>query len=440
MTARAILISSTGSGTGKTTLTAGLLRAFRRRGLNVGAAKSGPDYIDPLFHRAATGTASVNLDSWAMPPPLLDDLLARATADADFLVIEGAMGLFDGGSGAPGQSGAAADLAARYGIPVVLVLDVTGQSQTAAAVVRGLASHDSGVHIAGIVLNRVASERHRILVADAISQIGIPVLGAIPRDGAIALPSRHLGLVQATELADIEARLEGLADMIERHLDLDRLLAAFAPLQTHPVERAVPLPPPGNRIALAADAAFTFVYEHVIAGWRQAGAEIITFSPLADEPPPANCDTCWLPGGYPELHAGALSSATRFREGLRQFAETRPVHGECGGFMLLGAGLEDAGGARHAMAGLLSHSTSFAKRRLSLGYRVARLLGASPIGAAGEVLRGHEFHYSTVLEAGREEPLVALFDSGKRPLGPAGARRGTVTGTYFHALALAPSE
>ena len=337
MTARAILISSTGSGTGKTTLTAGLLRAFRRRGLNVGAAKSGPDYIDPLFHRAATGTASVNLDSWAMPPPLLDDLLARATADADFLVIEGAMGLFDGGSGAPGQSGAAADLAARYGIPVVLVLDVTGQSQTAAAVVRGLASHDSGVHIAGIVLNRVASERHRILVADAISLIGIPVLGAIPRDGAIALPSRHLGLVQATELADIEARLEGLADMIERHLDLDRLLAAFAPLQTHPVERAVPLPPPGNRIALAADAAFTFVYEHVIAGWRQAGAEIVTFSPLADEPPPANCDTCWLPGGYPELHAGALSSATRFREGLRQFAETRPVHGECGGFMLLGA-------------------------------------------------------------------------------------------------------
>jgi cobyrinic acid a,c-diamide synthase len=440
VTARAILVASTGSGTGKTTLTAGLLRALRRRGLSVHAAKSGPDYIDPLFHRAAIGTASVNLDSWAMPPPLLDDLLARAATDADFLVVEGAMGLFDGGSGARGQTGAAADLAARYGIPVVLVLDVTGQSQTAAAVARGLALHDSAVRIAGIVLNRVASERHRTLVADAVSLIGIPVLGAIPRDGAIALPSRHLGLVQATELADIESRLEGLADMVERHLDLDRLLAAFAPLQTYPVERALPLPPPGSRIALASDAAFTFVYEHVIAGWRQAGAEIVTFSPLADEPPPASCDTCWLPGGYPELHAGALSTATRFREGLRRFAETRPVHGECGGFMVLGAGLEDAGGARHAMAGLLDHSTSFTKRRLTLGYRVARLLGPSPIGGPGDELRGHEFHYSTVLDAGADEPLVALFDSGGRPLGTAGARRRNVTGTYFHALALRPSE
>lgn len=440
MTARAILVASTGSGTGKTTVTAGLLRAFRRRGLNVRAAKSGPDYIDPVFHRAAAGTASVNLDSWAMPPPLLDDLVARAAADADFLVIEGAMGLFDGGAGGRGQTGAAADLAARYGIPVVLVLDVTGQSQTAAAVVRGLASHDSAVRIAGIVLNRVASERHRSFVADAFSLVGIPVLGAIPRDGAITLPSRHLGLVQASELADIETRLDGLADMVERHLDVDRLLAAFAPLQTHPVERSVPLPPPGNRIALASDAAFTFVYEHVIVGWRQAGAEIVTFSPLADEPPPASCDTCWLPGGYPELHAGALSNATRFGEGLRRFAETRPVHGECGGFMVLGAGLEDVGGARHAMGGLLSHSTSFAKRRLSLGYRVARPLGPTPIGGPGDELRGHEFHYSTVLDAGGEEPLVALFDSAKRPLGTAGARRGNVTGTYFHALALGRSE
>jgi cobyrinic acid a,c-diamide synthase len=440
MTAKAILIASAGSGAGKTTLTAGLLRALTRRGLAVQAAKSGPDYIDPLFHRAASGRRSLNLDSWAMPPPLLEALLAEAAATTEFLVIEGAMGLFDGAPGPPGQSGAAADLATGYGIPVVLVLDVTGQSQTAGAILRGLVGHDSAVRVVGVVLNRVASERHRRLVSDAVALLGVPILGAIPRDGAIALPSRHLGLVQASEFADLEARLESLADLIEDHLDLGGVIAACAPLQARPPATAVPLLPLGNRIALASDAAFTFVYEHVTAGWRRAGAEIVSFSPLADEPPPESCDACWLPGGYPELHAGALSSAVRFRDGLGRFAETRPVHGECGGFMVLGAGLEDAGGARHAMAGLLSHSTSFAERRLSLGYRVARLLSPSPLGDSGDALRGHEFHYSTVLDPGSDQPLVELFDSRNDSLGKAGAHRGNVTGTYFHAIARASPQ
>jgi cobyrinic acid a,c-diamide synthase len=435
MTAGAMLVASTGSGTGKTTLTAGLLRAFRRRGLAVTAAKSGPDYIDPLFHRAASGRPTVNLDSWAMPPALLDGLVARAVADADLVVIEGAMGLFDGGAGEPGRTGAAADLAARYRVPVMLVLDVAGQSQTAAAVVRGLATHDGAVHVAGVVLNRVASERHRRLVGDAIVAIGIPVLGAIPRDPSIALPSRHLGLVQAGELADLEMRLDRFADMVESHVDLDRMLALASPLQLGPINAGVALPPPGQRIALAQDAAFTFMYEHVTAGWRQAGAEIVAFSPLADEPPPEDCDACWLPGGYPELHAGALAGAIRFREGLAQFAKTRPVHGECGGFMVLGAAIEDAHGHRHAMTGLLDHATSFAKRRLSLGYRVARLLASSPIGGPGDEIRGHEFHYSTVLEPGNDAPLVELFDGRSTRLGVAGARRGHVSGSYFHAVA-----
>jgi cobyrinic acid a,c-diamide synthase len=437
MTAKAILVAATGSGTGKTTLTAGLLRVLRRRGLRVRAAKSGPDYIDPLFHRSATNLPSVNLDSWAMPPALIDAVLADAAAETDLLVIEGAMGLFDGGPGPAGRSGAAADLAARYGIPVVLVLDVTGQSQTAAAIVRGLVAHDAAVRVAGVVLNRVASERHRRLVGDALSAIGMPVLGAIPRDASIALPSRHLGLVQATELADIETRLNILADLVERCVDLDRMLALFSPIQVSATDEPMALPPPGNRIALASDAAFTFIYQHLIAGWRRAGAEIVTFSPLADEPPPETCDACWLPGGYPELHAGALASAARFREGLARFAETRPVHGECGGFMVLGTGIEDARGGRHAMAGLLSHATSFATRRLSLGYRVARLLGPSPLGRAGDEVRGHEFHYSTVAEPGSDEPLVVLFDGRSESLGRAGARRGNVSGTYFHAIAVA---
>ena len=440
MTAKAILVASTGSGTGKTTLTLGLLRALRRRGPKVRAAKSGPDYIDPLFHRSATGLASVNLDSWAMPPALADAVLAGAAAETDLLVIEGAMGLFDGGPGPAGRSGAAGDLAARYGIPVVLVLDVTGQSQTAAAIVRGLAAHDAAVRVAGVVLNRVASERHRRLVGDAILAIGIPVLGAIPRDASVALPSRHLGLVQASELADIESRLSILADLVERCVDLDRMLGLFSPVSAGPIDAAMALPPPGNRIALASDAAFTFIYEHLTAGWRRAGAQIVTFSPLADEPPPESCDACWLPGGYPELHAGVLANAARFREGLARFAETRPVHGECGGFMVLGTGIEDASSDRHAMAGLLSHATSFARRRLSLGYRVARLLGPSPLGGPGDEVRGHEFHYSTVVDPGCDEPLVDLFDGRSDRLGKAGARRGHVSGTYFHAIAVPPRQ
>jgi len=197
------------------------------------------------------------------------------------------------------------------------------------------------------------------------------------------------------------------------------------------------MPPPGMRIALAQDAAFSFVYPHLLDGWRRQGAEIVTFSPLADEPPPEDCDSCWLPGGYPELHAGRLAAAHRFRVGLLRFAATRPVHGECGGYMVLGESLEDADGVSHAMTGLLGHATSFAKRKLHLGYREARLLSDSPLGRAGSLVRGHEFHYAALIAAGNDEPLVELADGQGLMLGKAGGRRGHVTGTFFHAIAAA---
>ena len=370
-----------------------------------------------------------------MPPATLDAAMAEAAGTGDFLIVEGAMGLFDGAGGEPGRTGAAADLATRFGLPVILVVDVTGQSQTAAAVVRGLSTHDPGVHIAGVILNRVASERHRAYAADAIAAIGIPVFGAIPRDEAMALPSRHLGLVQAGEHEAIEAWLDRVADTVERHVDLDRLLEAFGRLEIGDAQRQPAIPPPGQRIALASDTAFTFVYPHLLSAWRRAGAEMVTFSPLADEPPPENCDCCWLPGGYPELHAGILAGAARFQHGLREFALTRPVHGECGGYMVLGAGLVDADGVRHAMVGLLGHATSFAERRLTLGYRTGRLLADCAVGVAGHTIRGHEFRYSVLLEAGNDDPVVELFDAQHRPLGKAGGRRGKVSGTYFHAIA-----
>jgi cobyrinic acid a,c-diamide synthase len=438
MTARGLIIAAPRSGSGKTTVTLALLAALRRRGVRVRAAKVGPDYIDPAFHAAATGAPSLHLDSWAMAPELLDALAGEAAQDADLLVIEGVMGLFDGVAAPPGRSGSTADLAARLGLPVLLVLDVSGQSQTAAAVARGLAMHDPAVRIAGVVLNRVGSARHQALVADAMVPAGMPVLGAVKRDPGLATPERHLGLVQAGEHADLAERLDRLADMAERDLDLDGVVAAAGPLRLScPTTASMPpaLPPPGQRIALAADRAFSFVYPHVVEDWRRAGAEIVVFSPLADEPPAADCDSCWLPGGYPELHAGTLAAAARFRRGLVRFAATRPVHGECGGYMVLGAGLEDADGTRHEMAGLLGHETSFAERKLHLGYREARLIAASALGPAGSTLRGHEFHYATVTHAGNDAPLVELVDGQGEALGPSGGRRGHVTGAFFHAIA-----
>lgn len=437
MTARGLIVAAPRSGAGKTTVTLGLLTALKRRGLAVQAAKAGPDYIDPAFHQAATGRKSVNLDSWAMRPSLLDALVVEAASRADMLVIEGVMGLFDGIDAAAGRTGSTADLVARFVLPVLLVIDVSGQSQSAAALLRGFVTHDPEVKIGGVVLNRVGSERHRKFVADAIAASGIPVLGSVPRDEMIALPERHLGLVQAGEHGDLAERLDRLAAIAETHLDLDGILRLAVPPHLAEAKQATALPPPGSRIALAQDAAFTFVYPHVLDGWRRAGAEIVAFSPLADEPPPKDCDSCWLPGGYPELHAGRLAGAHKFRDGLARFAATRTVHGECGGYMVLGEVLEDADGISHPMAGLLGHATSFARRKLHLGYREATLLADSPIGRAGSRLRGHEFHYAALVATGNDEPLVELADGQGQRLGTSGSRRGHVTGTFFHAIAAA---
>ena len=435
MTARGLIIAAPHSGAGKTTVTLAILAALRRRGIAVRAAKAGPDYIDPAFHAAATAAPSVNLDSWAMSRPLLDAMAAQSATGADIFVIEGVMGLFDGTNGAAGQRGATADLAAHFKLPVLLVLDVSRQAQSAAAVVRGFAAHDPAVRIAGVILNRVASERHRTVVADAISALGVQILGAVPREAALALPERHLGLVQAGEHPHLTSLIERLSNMAERHLDLDGIMACAAPMTINPATGDAAIPPPGQRIALAHDRAFSFVYPHLLAAWRNAGAEILPFSPLADEAPPDSADSCWLPGGYPELHAEALAAARRFGDGLRRFAQTRPVHGECGGYMVLGQSLEDAAGQSHAMTGLLGHATSFAKRKLHLGYRTARLLSDNVLGRQGAIVRGHEFHYASLTSAGTDESFAELRDGEGRELGNAGGRRGRVTGTFFHAIA-----
>jgi cobyrinic acid a,c-diamide synthase len=430
------MIAAPRSGSGKTTVTLGLLRAFKRRGIDVVGLKSGPDYIDPAFHAAASGREGVNLDSWAMPPDLLAALAAQTTGQSALALCEASMGLFDGVPATSGRTGASADVAAALAMPVLLVIDVSGQAQSAAAIVKGCVAYDARLKVGGVIINRVGSERHRRLVVEAIEAMGVPVVGALPRNDKITLPERHLGLVQAGETEALDARLGRIADFIEAHVDCSRVLELAGELDLASSALAPSaVRPPGQRIALARDAAFSFIYPHLVQGWRAAGAEIVAFSPLADETPPSDCDVCWLAGGYPELHAGRLAEAARFREGLRRFAETHPVHGECGGYMALGQSLTDASGAVHAMAGLLGVETSFAKRRMTLGYREARIASDCALGTAGSVLRGHEFHYATIVAAGGDDPFAYVRDVYGSPEAPAGSRRGLVTGSFFHVIA-----
>jgi cobyrinic acid a,c-diamide synthase len=432
--ARCLLISAPASGAGKTTLMLALARAYRDRGLVVQCFKSGPDYIDPAFHAAATGRMSVNLDSWAMPRETIDALTARG-GDADLVLAEGSMGLFDGVATA-GQSGtgASADLAAMMGWPVLLVLDPAGQAQTAAAVAAGLRDFRPGVRIAGVVLNRVASPRHEDLIRRAMDAAGIAVVGALPRHAPIKLPERHLGLVQAEELGRLNELIGEAARLVAERVNLDALLRLSECAWTPSAKSATRVKPPGQRIALARDAAFSFIYPHVIEGWRAAGAEIMPFSPLADEGPRESADVCWLPGGYPELHAGRLAANPRFRHALTAFAKTRPVHGECGGYMVLGAGLIDKDGTRHEMLGLLGLETSFATRRMHLGYRLAKLAASMPGHESGAGLRGHEFHYATILSQ-PDAPLADVLDANGADVTETGSHRGRVSGTFFHLIA-----
>jgi cobyrinic acid a,c-diamide synthase len=431
-----LIIAAPRSGAGKTTVTLGLLRALRRRGRVVQPFKCGPDYIDPAFHAVAAGRPSFNLDSWAMGADVIATLATAPSHGADICIAEGVMGLFDGAA-ARGQSGSGttADLAALLGWPVVLVLDVTGQTETAAAVALGCARYRDDVTIAGVILNRVASLRHLALIAPAFERINMKVFGAIGREDAMALPERHLGLVQVQEISAIDDRLDSLADVIEAAIDLDAITQAARPAKAQPVRGTRRhLPPPGQRIALAQDRAFSFMYPHLLRQWRDAGAEIIPFTPLADEAPDAAADAVWLPGGYPELHAGTLAAAHVFRDGLRKLADRAvPIHGECGGYMVLGRGLEDADGGKHEMIGLLGLETSFLKRKLHLGYRRARLRADCVLGVAGTEVFGHEYHYaSTVSAVG--DALVDCCDAQGIEVPEQGVRQGSITGTFFHVI------
>ena len=434
--ARALILAAAASGSGKTTVTTALLRAFRNRGVAVKPAKIGPDYIDPAFHAAAAGTDCPNLDSWAMAPKILDAIFGEAAQGADLMLIESAMGLFDGVPGEPGRTGSGADIAARYGIPVVLVVDMTGQAQTAAAVVRGLASHARDVRIAGVILNRVGSERHRAFVAMRSHATGIAVFGALPSADRLAFPSRHLGLVQAGEHDEIDRRLDDLADFVGHHVDLERTARgrrADHCCRGAAMQRRYRRPANGSR-----SHAMTPSVSSIRISSPNGGAPGRR-SPSSRHSPTKRRRTGATRAGCPEAIRSSTPAGSR-RHGIsspasRRFAESRPVHGECGGHMVLGRFLEDANGERQTMAGLLSHGTSFATRRLNLGYREARLLADGRAGLGRDRRPRPRIPLFDRGRAGSDAPLAELFDGQGRSLGPAGGHRGYVSGSYFHAIA-----
>lgn len=427
MSARAFIVAAPASGSGKTTIVCGLLRAFRRRGLRVAALKVGPDFIDPAFHAAASGQPCRNIDGWAMRPETLRHQVRAAASSSDIGIFEGVMGLFDGSASGEGST---ADMAALLDLPVVLVLDVRAQSASAAAVALGFARYRDDVTVSGVILNRLGGDRHRALIEPAFERTGLKVLGALKRNEALGLPSRHLGLVQAAEHRGIEAFLEAAASAMEESLDLDALYALARPVNIDPTPSGKnAIAPLGQHIAVAKDAAFAFAYPHLIESWREQGATVSFFSPLADEAPNDAANCAYLPGGYPELFAEQLAAASRWKQGLRALAARgQLVYGECGGFMALGTELIDAQGISHAMAGLLPHVSSFATPRLSMAYRVVSFLKATPFAREDQPFRAHEFHYaSSVVTA----PCDALLNFEGQT---AGLRQGSVCGSFIHLI------
>ncbi|MGI3168709.1 cobyrinate a,c-diamide synthase [Pseudooceanicola sp. C21-150M6] len=423
---KGLILAAPASGSGKTTVTLALLRALARAGIGIRAAKSGPDYIDPRFHEAACGQPCVNLDAWAMSPARL-----RALAAGDLpLIIEGAMGLFDGAP--PDGKGAVADLARLLGLPVVLVVDAGKMAQSVAPLVAGFAHHDPEVKVAGVILNNVGSARHYDMLTRALAPTGLPVLAAMPRRADLALPSRHLGLVQAAETGALDDYLDHAAAILAAGVP-DRPnppLSDILDLATRllPAPQAPRIAPPAQRIAVAYDEAFAFAYPHMLEDWHAQGAELSTFSPLNDDPVPQT-DFVFLPGGYPELHAGRIANAATFLKSLQRHAETRGIYGECGGYMVLGASLTDAEGVPHRMAGLLPLATSFKKRQLHLGYRTV----TADHGPFPGTHKAHEFHYATTLYTSGAH-LFDAEDAEGHALPPMGLIEGRVAGSFAHII------
>lgn len=407
----AFVIAGTSSGCGKTTVTLGLLRAFMQRNLRVQPFKIGPDYLDSGWHSAVSGIASRNLDAFMLPTSTLNGLFAKQMQHADVAVIEGVMGLYDGYGTDPNYCSSAA-MAKQLGCPVILLVDGKAVSTSIAATVMGFQRFDPTLNIAGVILNRVNSDSHYQLLADAITRYcGLPVLGRLPVMADVELPSRHLGLVPAQEHSPQDEHWQRLAQQIEETVNLDHLLA-LSRLNTLPQGAAPAIADAaladGLTLALAEDEAFNFYYPDNLEMLEHAGVKIQRFSPLHDAKIP-DCQMIWLGGGYPEVHAAKLAANSRMRESLQAAHQQHiPLYAECGGLMYLGETLTDSEGETHAMCGVLPGHSQMGQHLTRFGYCEATAVQNTLLAKKGETLRGHEFHYSDF-----NGPLPAALDCCK---------------------------
>ncbi|MBM3220640.1 MAG: cobyrinate a,c-diamide synthase [Candidatus Rokubacteria bacterium] len=450
---RALVIAGVASGVGKTTVTLGLMAALRRRGLAVQAFKVGPDFIDPAFHALVTGRPSYTLDGWMCGREAVRATVARHAADADIAIIEGMMGCFDGIDGTS-DDGSTAQIAKWLGAPVILVVDAGAASRSVAAVVLGCETFDPALDVAGVIANNTGGAIHARWVQDAIaSRCRAVPLGALGRDAALVLPERHLGLVTAAEGPLTPAHQTRLAEAIDRAVDVDRLLRlasaaegegrtgpgdARPPVLAEPADvgRASPGPvrpsPSAARIAVARDIAFQFYYEENLALLREAGAELVFWSPETDPDVP-DADGLYFGGGYPELRAKALSTNVAVRRGVRAFIERGgPVYAECGGLMYLAETLEDPEGGVYEMVGVLPAAVRMRPRTLSLGYATVTTTAPSILGPAGTVARGHEFHYSTLERVPLSVPRAYRLTDARGGERVEGYQIGSALSSYVH--------
>lgn len=415
-----LLVAAGSSGSGKTTFTLGLLRALKKRGLKVQSFKCGPDYIDPKFHHLASGSSSINLDLFMMSPEHVRAVYARHTQTADATVVEGVMGLYDGYVRMHGSS---AEVARTVGIPTVLLVDARSSAYSVGALLYGFKHFRQDTEVVGVVFNRVASENHYRFLREAAEDAGVCPLGYIPKAKLLEIPSRHLGL-SLEELERMDALPEEVAQMLEEHVDLDRLLSLCSRPRPQQVEEAHPQPTSSRRIAIARDEAFNFIYEENVLRLKAFG-EVVFFSPLRDESLP-QCDLLYLPGGYPEFYLTELAKAEHARRSIQAHAEAGgKILAECGGMMYLCRAIRDEEGRSYPMCGVLDLEATMEGMRLKLGYR--------KLYVGGTEWRGHEFHYSSIVASvGGEETTGHQLTARDEPAPTLLYRKGNVLAGYTH--------
>jgi cobyrinic acid a,c-diamide synthase len=429
------VVAGTGSGVGKTSISIGLAVALRRRGIRVHPFKVGPDFLDPTYLSAASGSTCYNLDTWMCGQDYVKSLYRSQTNMGGLALVEGVMGLFDGAK-TDSSVGSSAEVARLLNLPVLLVVNAHGVARSICATVKGFASFEDGVKIAGVIANHVGSEAHTQMLKEALHASDLPpLIGAIPRGSLPELNSRHLGLVSASEEQALSTTLDELADAIETYLDVDAFAgSALTPIDSNTT--TVPLAKEQNvRIGLAWDEAFCFAYPDNLEALETAGAQLVRFSPCIDPVLPSNLDAVYFPGGYPELHAEALAANTSMLESIRMFAESgKIVYAECGGLMYLSTGLTDRAGNRFPMSGILPVETSMNDRLRRLGYSDVTLNEVCCWGEAGTQIRGHEFHYSNIVDDSPLEELWGRCYSVKSRRGDKreGYRYGNVLVSYVH--------